>query len=74
VHIAVWSLDILNGCKQFVKIGESKFCTTTVRAATAQDTVSGRNDFKLTVIIFCVLLYTKKQPLKFMHDFFTDQL
>ena len=33
-HVAVWSLDFLNGRKQFVKIGESVSCTTAVGART----------------------------------------
>jgi len=48
-HIIVWSLDFLNGCKQFVKIGNSVSNTTVVGAGTPQGTVSGPNDFKLVI-------------------------
>ena len=41
-HIIVWSLDFLNGRKQFVKIGYSVSNTTVVGAGTPQG-----NDFKL---------------------------
>ena len=46
-HIIAWSLDFLNGRKQFVKIGDSVSTTTTVAADTPQGTVSGPNDFKV---------------------------
>jgi len=45
----VWSVDFLNGRKQFVKIGDSVSNTTIVGAGTPQGTVSGRNDFKLVI-------------------------
>ena len=48
-HIIVWSLDFLNGRKQFVKIGNSVSNTTVVGAGTPQCTVSGPNDFKLVI-------------------------
>jgi len=48
-HIIVWSLDILNGRKQFVNIGNSVSNTTVVGAGTPQGTVSGPNDFKLII-------------------------
>ena len=48
-HIIVWSLDFLNGRKQFVKIGNSVSNTTVVGAGTPQGTVSGPNDFKLVI-------------------------
>ena len=38
-HIIVWSLDILNGRKQFVNIGNSVSNTTVVGAGTPQGTV-----------------------------------
>ena len=46
-HIIVWSLDCLNGRKQFVKVGESVSSTTAIGAGTPQDT--GPNDFKLII-------------------------
>ena len=48
-HVIVWSLDFLNGCKQFVKIGNSVSNTTVVGAGTPQGTVSGPDDFKLVI-------------------------
>ena len=48
-HIIVWSLDFLNGRKQFVKIGNSVSNTTVVGAGTPQGTVSGPNDFKRVI-------------------------
>jgi len=48
-HIIVWSLDFMNGQKQFVKIGNSVSNTTVVGAGTPQGTVSGPNDFKLVI-------------------------
>ena len=38
-HITVWSVDFLNGRKQFVKIGDSVSNTTIVGAGTPQGTV-----------------------------------
>jgi len=46
-HITVWSVEFLNGRKEFVKIGVSVSNTTIVGAGTPQGTVSGPNDFKL---------------------------
>ena len=48
-HVIVWSLDFMNGHKQFVKIGNSVSNTTVVGAGTPQGTVSGPNDFKLVI-------------------------
>ena len=48
-HVIVWSLDFLNDCKQFAKIGESVSSTTAVGAGTPQDTISGPNYFKLVI-------------------------
>jgi len=48
-HIIVWSLDFLNGRKQFVKINNSVSNTTVVGAGTPQGTVSSPNDFKLVI-------------------------
>jgi len=48
-HIIVWSLDFLNGRKQFVKIGNFVSNTTVVGAGTPRGTVSGPNDFKLVI-------------------------
>ena len=48
-YIIVWSLDFLNGRKQFVKIGNSVSNTTVVGAGNPQGTVSGPNDFKLVI-------------------------
>jgi len=45
----VWSLDFLNGRKQFVIIGNSVSNTTVVGAGTPLGTVSGRDDFKLVI-------------------------
>jgi len=53
-HIIVWSLDFLNGCKQFVKIGNSVSNTTVDGAGTPQGTVSGPNDFKLVINDLCL--------------------
>jgi len=39
----------LNGCKHFVKYGDSVSNTTIVGAGTPQGTVSGPNDFKLVI-------------------------
>ena len=48
-HIIVWSLDFLNGRKQFVKTGNSVSKTAVVGAGTPHGTVSGPNDFKLVI-------------------------
>jgi len=48
-HVIVWSLDFMNGHKQFVKIGNSVSNTTVVGAWTPQGTVSGPDDFKLVI-------------------------
>ena len=48
-HIIAWSLDFLNGRRQFVKTGDSVSTTTTVAAGTPQGTVSGPNDFKVII-------------------------
>jgi len=48
-HVVAWSLDFLNGGKQFVKIDDSVSNTVTVGAGTPQGTVSGHNDFKFVI-------------------------
>jgi len=48
-HIIAWSLDFLDGHKQFVKIGDSVSATTTVAAGSPHSTVSGPNDFKVII-------------------------
>jgi len=48
-HIVVWSLNFLNGRKQFVKTDYSISSTVIVGAGTPQGTVSGPNDFKLVI-------------------------
>ena len=48
-HIIVWSLEFLNGHKQFVKTGNSVSKTAVVGAGTPHGTVSGPNDFKLVI-------------------------
>jgi len=61
----VWSLDFLNGSKQFVKIGESATSTITVGAGTPQGTVSGPNDLILHLIS---LIYYSSFSVKNVND------
>jgi len=52
-HIHVWSLDFLNDCRQFVKIGESVSSTVILISCswnfTNAHTASGPKDFQLVI-------------------------
>ena len=48
-HFVAWSMDFLCGRKQFVKIADSLSSVSRVTTGTPQGTVSGPNDFKLTI-------------------------